>query len=184
MPPDPIRIARLIAADPERVRLLRVVHDVCGAEFWIGAGFVRNTVWSNLHGRSHDCDELTDIDVVTWRQTELDPARDAALEDRLRHAHPAPWSVTNQARMNVRNGHESYRDLADAIAHWPETATAIACRLRADGGIDILAPHGVDDLLAGILRPTPAYSGRPEVVMERVGAKRWLERWPRLRLCL
>ena len=187
-------IVLLLSRDPERVRLLRAVRNVCGGSFWIGAGFVRNVVWADLHGQTFACGDLADIDVVVWRPAEDDPAWEAGIEQRLRRACPAPWSVTNQGRMWRCNGHEPYRDLADALGHWPETATAIACRLRAGGRLDagdrldagetieLLAPHGAGDLLAGIIRPTPAYAGRPEVVLERAAKKRWLERWPRLRL--
>ena len=84
-------------------------------------------------------------------------------------------TVTNQARMHERNGHAPYRDLADALAHWPETATAIAARL-GPGGVEILAPHGLADLLALIARPTPAYRAKPGPVLARIAAKGWAAR--------
>lgn len=45
--------------------------------------------------------------------------------------------------------------IADAVGTWPETATAVAVRLRADDGLDICAPLGLDDLLAGVWRRNP-----------------------------
>ncbi|MFM7609493.1 MAG: nucleotidyltransferase family protein, partial [Alphaproteobacteria bacterium] len=80
-----------------------------------------------------------------------------------------------------RNGHRPYCDIADALAHWPETATAIAARLGPNG-VEILAPFGVDDVLAMILRPTPAYRSKPEILLARLEAKGWRKRWPGLRL--
>ena len=151
-------------------------HGPPGA--WIGAGFLRNAVWDALHGRAPDVAGLADLDVIHLDAACLDPAADADWEMRMRAALPLPWSVTNQARMHGRNGHAPYADCADAIAHWPETATAVAVRLG--NGIELLAPHGLDDLLGLILRPTPAFAGRPEVIARRAAKKGWFQRWPRL----
>ena len=40
----------------------------------------------------------------------------------------------------------------DGISTWPEVATAIGVRLDANGGLDIAAPFGLDDLLDGVWR--------------------------------
>lgn len=181
---DLITIAGLIEADAERLALLRTVRETCGDEFWIGAGFVRNLVWSALHDEPSPCSALADIDVVWYDETRIDPDEDVKLQRRLQQARAAPWSVTNQARMHARNGHAPYRDLSDALAHWPETATAVACRVGDGGGLEVMAPCGTGDLRAGLIRPTTVTAGRPQVVLDRVKRKRWLEIWPRLRLCL
>lgn len=81
--------------------------------------------------------------------------------------------------MHARNGHAPYADTADALWHWPETATAVAARTRA-GRIEVLAPHGLADLLGLVVRPGPAYAHRPEVVRRRVHEKGWMRRWPGL----
>ncbi|MFM7778071.1 MAG: nucleotidyltransferase family protein, partial [Alphaproteobacteria bacterium] len=108
--------------------------------------------------------------------------QDAALEAALRIAVPdLPWSVHNQARMHERNGHRPYCDIADALAHWPETATAIAARLGPNG-IEILAPFGVEDVLEMIIRPTHAFLTKPEIPLARLEAKGWRKRWPKLRM--
>lgn len=151
-------------------------HGPPGA--WIGAGFLRNAVWDALHGRRPDVAGLADLDVIFLDAACPDPTVDAAWEARLRAALPLPWSVTNQARMHGRNGHAPYADCAEAIAHWPETATAVAARLG--DGVELLAPHGLDDLLGLILRPTPAFRDRPGVIARRASEKGWFRRWPRL----
>ncbi len=155
-------------------------HGPAGA--WIGAGALRNAVWDRLSGRDPDAVPPADLDVVFHDPADATPARDAALEARLRAAAPGlPWSVSNQARMHARNGHAPYANLADAIAHWPETATAVAARL-GPAGVEILAPHGLDDLFALILRPTPAHRADPAALLARLAAKGWQARWPGLRL--
>ncbi|MGG5810379.1 nucleotidyltransferase family protein [Falsiroseomonas sp. CW058] len=147
---------------------------------WIGAGFVRNAVWDSLAGRVPEVATLADLDVV-FLDTATPPARDAAFEASLRAARPLPWSVTNQAWMAAAHEHAPYRDLADALAHWPETATAVAARLAA-GRVELLAPHGVEDLLSMTLRPTPAHAADPGILHARMAAKGWRARWLGLRL--
>ncbi|WP_424811567.1 nucleotidyltransferase family protein [Roseococcus sp. YIM B11640] len=175
----PEGVAALCRENPGMRAALKAVarHGPPGA--WIGAGFLRNAVWDVLHGRRPDVAELADLDVVFLDAAHPDPAADEAWEARLREALPLPWSVTNQARMHGRSGQAAYCDLAEAIAHWPETATAVAARM-AGGKVELLAPHGWTDLLRLLVRPTPAFEARREVVAQRAEAKGWRHRWPRL----
>ncbi|RDI57263.1 nucleotidyltransferase family protein [Microvirga subterranea] len=171
-------IANLLEAHGDLRRLLGHVGSLALPDGWIGAGFVRNAVWDVLHGRTPDPYRLDDIDVVYFDLTDVRADRDRELESRLRNLDPqVPWSVKNQARMHRRNGDRPYRDTTDAIAHWPETATAVAARL-VQGRVEIIAPCGVDDLLACIVRPTPAFRTKAAVYRERLAAKDWPRRWP------
>ena len=164
------------------LRLLEAVaaHGPAGA--WIGAGFLRNAVWDALTGR--DDPPGSDLDVVHFDAGDPSAARDAAARAGLLAMMPGhAWDVANQARMHARNGHAPYRDLADAIGHWPETATAIAARCGPDG-VEILAPHGLADLFALVARPTPAHRSQPAAMLARIAAKGWQRRWPRLRIVM
>ena len=179
---DAADIADFIAHNPRMMRCLAVLaaHGPAGA--WIGAGFVRNAVWDHLSGKDTEALPPADLDVVFHDVAIATAEHDARIEAALSIAAPdLPWSVRNQARMHERNGHRPYRDVADALAHWAETATAIAARLGPQG-VEILAPFGVDDVLDMIVRPVPAYRSKPEVLRARLEAKGWLMRWPRLRL--
>lgn len=174
------RLGAFVAAQPAMMAALQAVLDHAPPGSWIGAGFLRNAVWDALHGRTPDVAGLADLDVVFHDAADATPTRDTAAEAALRAAAPGlPWSVTNQARMHAGNGHAPYADVADAIAHWPETATAVAARL-GPGGVGILAPHGVADLFGLVVRPSPVFAARTEVIRTRVDAKGWLARWPRL----
>lgn len=151
---------------------------------WIAAGFVRNAVWDVVHGREPvAAGPGSDIDVVFHDPSDVSAERDAAIEVALRGRRPGmPWAVANQARMHARHGDAPYRDLADALRHWPERATAVAVRVGATG-LEILAPCGLDDLLGLRLRLTElarADPARRAAFRTRIEAKRWLERWPRL----
>lgn len=170
----------LRAAD-RRLEMLDAVAGLGLPDAWIAAGAVRNAAWDALHG--YPCPTpLVDVDVI-W----FDPARagrnvDRDLEHLLARRLPGvAWSVKNQARMHRRNGDAPYRDSLDAMRVWPETATGIAARLDPTGGIELRAAFGFDDLLSLRLRPTPRFVGNP-AFRARVEAKRWLEKWPRLRL--
>jgi hypothetical protein len=179
---DAADIADFIAHNPRMMRCLAVLaaHGPAGA--WIGAGFVRNAVWDHLSGKDTEALPPADLDVVFHDPVIATAEHDARIEAALCAAAPdLPWSVRNQARMHERNGHRPYHDVTDALAHWVETATAIAARLGPQG-VEILAPFGVDDVLDMIVRPVPAYRSKPEVLCARLEAKGWLMRWPRLRV--
>src|SRR5205085_1794978 len=93
----------------------------------------------------------SDVDVVYWDREDVNPESDQEIARRLADEWPGiPWSVRNQARMHERNGDAPYRSSEDACRAWPETATAIAARLQ-DGQVQVVAPHGVDDLVQMIV---------------------------------
>jgi hypothetical protein len=173
-------IATSIARQPDMMRLLGHVESLGLPDSWIGAGFIRNAVWDALHGRPFGASPLSDVDVIFLDPRNLSAERDASIEATLRRLAPGPdWQVKNQARMHERNGDAPYRDSSDAIAHWPETATAIAARV-VQGKVEIIAPHSVADLLALLVRPTPAFARKPDIYRQRLAEKDWATRWPRL----
>jgi hypothetical protein len=179
---DTADIADFITQNPRMMRCLAVLAAHGPAVAWIGAGFVRNAVWDHLSGQDTEANPPADLDVVFHDRAIATAEHDARIEAALSVAAPdLPWSVRNQARMHERNGHRPYRDIADALAHWPETATAIAARLGPQG-VEILAPFGVADVLEMIIRPTPVFRTKPEIPLARLEAKGWLTRWPGLRL--
>lgn len=173
-------IADAVARQPEMMRLLGHVESLDLPDSWIGAGFIRNAVWDALHGLPFGASPLSDVDVIFFDPADARPERDAAIEATLRTLAPGPnWQVKNQARMHERNGDAPYCDANEAIAHWPETATAIAARV-VQGNVEIIAPLGVEDLLALIVRPTPTFARKPDAYRKRLAGKDWLTRWPRL----
>jgi hypothetical protein len=174
------RVAAILAAGAGHMDALRIAALAGPRGGWIGAGFVRNAVWDALSRRVPEVRRLADLDLVHF-DAAADGAADARWDAALRAARPLPWSVVNQARMAAANGHAPYRSLEDALAHWPETATAVAARLSR-GQVEILAPHGLDDLLGMVVRPTPAHARDVTVMQARIAAKGWAARWPGLRI--
>lgn len=173
-------IKELLTTDAFRFRALTAVAGLSLLDGWIGAGFVRDAVWDHLH-----CYPMSppvgDVDVIWFAPDTPSRAIDCVMERELQSRQPQiAWSVKNQARMHGRNGDMAYTSVADAMTHWPETATAVAARL-CDGGIEVNAPFGLDDLFALRLRPTTAFVEKKRTVFqERVRARGWLDRYPLL----
>jgi len=171
----------LLASDSLRLEALRTVAALALPDCWIGAGFVRDAVWDHLHGRA--CrPPVGDVDVVWFDPSPADKDIERTIDAKLRSRMPQlDWSAKNQARMHLRNGDGPYCSVADAMRHWPETATAIAVRLQPHGMIDINAPFGIDDLFALRLKPTPMFAVEKRSIFQmRVSSRRWLERFPGL----
>ncbi len=80
--------------------------------------------------------------------------------------------------MHERNGDAPYRDTEDAIRCWPETATANAARISNDN-VEIITPHGIDDVVGMIVRPSPAFARKLPIYRSRISSKDWARRWPR-----
>ncbi len=172
----------MLADDAWRRRAMIAVRDAGPPAGWIGAGFVRDAVWDRLHGRA-PAPPAGDVDVL-WYAPGEGAGRDATAEAMLSAACPGvDWSVKNQARMHGRNGDAPYSDVTDAMRHWPETATAVAVRLTAAGMVEVAAPYGLDDLFAGVVRPTARFAADRRAIFDaRVTGKGWLARYPLLRI--
>lgn len=173
----------ILLADPLRRQALEIVASCGLSDCWIGAGFVRDAVWEYLHGYPKT-PPRGDVDVVWFAGHQSHEDDDLSIEQWLcRELPELQWSVKNQARMHMRNGDEPYTSVADAMRHWPETATAVAVRLEPCGSIKANAPFGLDDLFALKLRPTPAFlASKFPIFEDRVLSKRWIDRYPRLSL--
>lgn len=164
-----------------RLAMLQALAELGLPDGWIAAGAVRNAVWDWLHGYPRST-LLNDVDVIWFNPDRAEPAIDRRLEEHLTRRLPGiAWSVKNQARMHQRNGDPPYTGCADAMASWPETATAIAVRLSVGDQPRILAPLGLDDVLSLVLRPTSRFARKhPDAFRQRIEARHWLRTWPRL----
>lgn len=166
------------------MELLEAVRGLELASWCIGAGAVRSLVWDRLHGFA-DQSEYADVDVVYYDNA-ASPAQDAQLLERLRNRMPAVcWEVTNQAwihqwfQQRQAQVVAPLQSLAEGIATWPEYATCVGVSLRADDTVEVIAPHGLQDLFELRVRHNPVRADAA-VFMERVTSKRFAERWPKL----
>lgn len=177
------RLVAIVQASPWLMELLAGVAEHGPPGAWVAAGSVRDTVWDAVGGVART-EPHGDVDVVHF-----DPApavSDGDWTARLAARWPDyDFEVVNQALVHEWHQAEG-RDVppagsvAEALATWPETATAVAARL-GDGGVEVLAPLGLEDLFGLVARHNPAVASA-EVFAARVASKRWRQRWPGLRV--
>ncbi|MBA0885477.1 nucleotidyltransferase family protein [Flavobacterium undicola] len=172
-------LINIIEKDALIMETLAIVKELNLNDCWIGAGFIRNAVWDSLHQiKTTKCN---DIDVVFFDATTLSETLEKEIEAKLTQINPkAKWSVKNQARMHIRNNHQQYSNTENAISYWPETATAIAARLNSDDTIEILTPHGLNDLFNLVVAPTPNFDWN--MFQQRIKKKQWEKQWENLKV--
>ncbi|MFG1648474.1 nucleotidyltransferase family protein [Micromonospora sp. NPDC049275] len=182
-------LRNLVGASQPLMRALRTVRDSGLPDAWIGAGVLRDLVWDQRYGHGFDFSQARDIDVAFFDPTDLTRANDEHATGHLATMWPGPpWEAKNQAAVHTwypaRFGGDpvpALRSIADAVATWPEYATAVAIRLDADGRIAVCAPHGLDHLLDGIWQRNPARVSLA-VSAQRLARQRPAHRWPRVRV--
>ncbi|MDY6884346.1 MAG: nucleotidyltransferase family protein [Pseudomonadota bacterium] len=189
---------------------LRALSALNLPQGYLGAGFVRNAIWDDLHNKARPT-PLNDIDVVYFSDEITVPqskvsventieslsqpgvqagvlseakAQEKAFEHELARFVPnANWQVKNQARMHLALGHAPYKSCSEAISYWIERETCVAVRLLANDDVDILAPFGLEANFAGTISINPKYP-RPDVFEQRVVSKNWPKVWPLLKVVL
>lgn len=173
-------ILRLIENDPWMMKIIHIAADLDLPDWIIGAGFVRNKVWDHLHGYSRSGVDTADIDLVYYDPTGNDEQADEELSRQLKEKTGIAWEVVNQFYAHAWNNLPPYDSVSNAIAQWPETATGIGVHIE-NGELKLLAPHGIDDLVNLVVRPSPTFQEGIEKVRERAQEKQWLKKWPKLR---
>jgi uncharacterized protein len=181
------RLIGLILECPWLMAALRAGREVDAPGWVIGAGAIRDLVFEHLHGRL--APPPRDIDYAFFDPVDLSVEREEAIESALRQRRPElPFEARNQARVHLwyeqRFGYpiEPYTSIEHAVSTWPETVTAVAVRLLPDDRIELIAPVGLADLFAGVLRRNPAQVTR-EIFRERLARRPDLPtQWPLVRV--
>ena len=180
-----IQLVAIVRGSGWFMRALEAVRALHLKSWCIGAGAVRNLVWDHLHGFGQPS-ALSDVDVAYFDPDDLRPETEAQLQALLAARAPdMPWEVTNQAAIHLwfeaHFGHavSALGSLEEAVASWPEYATAVGIVLTEGSAIDIIAPHGLQDLFEIRVQRNPARVS-VETYRLRVAEKRYAERWPRV----
>ena len=166
--------------------VLHIAEELNLPEWLIGAGFIRNKVWDYLHGYQKETADTADIDLIYFDQHGNDENADEKLSEKLNTKTGLNWEVVNEAYAHkwYTIKPPQYISSEDAVSKWPETATCIGVKIE-NGNLHLIAPHGIGDLVNLIVRPSPAFIDEgnvKNVVVERMNKKRWLEKWPKLKL--
>lgn len=172
----------LIAADPWMMAILRSARQLELPDWWIGAGFVRSKVWDHLHGYTERT-LIPDIDVIYFDPTDSDESIEKVYQEKLETILPdIGWSVKNMARMHLLNNEPPYHSAIDGLSHWVETPTCVAVKLDDNDQLQLAAPHGIEDLVNLVVRPSPGFSRDISIYRRRVAKKQWQQRWPKLKI--
>jgi hypothetical protein len=198
MTSDEDRIRGIVASSPWLMRVLATVASSGLPDAWVGAGVLRDLVWGQLYGSGFTPAQVHDVDVVFFDPRDQGRGRDDQATEQLRRACPGvPWEAKNQAAVHTwyhaKFGGEpvaALDSIADAVATWPETATAVAVRLPAgeapaaggaapeqDARIEVCAPLGLADLLGGVWRRNPRRVSL-DVSLARLARHQPARRWP------
>src|SRR3989338_8301201 len=172
-------ILTLIQGDDWMMNALRAARALRLPDWMIGAGFVRGKVWDSLHGYAERT-PLGDIDLIYFDPLDLSEEKEKEFERTLQEKMDEPWSVKNQARMHMVNKEAPYASSSDALAHWVETPTCVAVKLEDDDALTFIAPHGIDDLVNLMVRPSPFFTRDIQIFRDRVQKKQWKQKWPKL----
>lgn len=175
-------IIQFIKETKELMKILYIIQDLHLPQGCLCAGTLRNAIWDNLSGR--DFRTINDIDVVYFDPDS--PYEDSLnIQESLMKYYPSyDWEVKNEVYMHTHNPDtDPYISVEDAISKFPETPTAIGARLIKGNEIELIAPHGLQDLMNFTVRPTPFTAcslSRLEVFHQRIKKKNWHEEWPQI----
>lgn len=175
-------IIRFIAETPELIEILRIVRKLHLPKSCLCAGTLRNAVWDKLSGKPFRL--LTDLDVIYY-DASAPYEESTRIQEMLNNKHPEfDWEVKNQVYMHIHNPDTPpYHSVEEAISRFPETATAIGARLLSKNEVELIAPHGIHDLIQFIVRPTPFFAEketRHKLYQERIKQKKWHKEWPEI----
>jgi len=151
--------------------------------WFIGAGFVRNTIWSVQHSYETEF-SFNDIDLGYFSKETLSEDDDRKTSKILKDKFNTNWEVVNQAYAHKYNNVPPYKSAEDGLAHWIETATCVAVSL-SNGKVTLIAPWGIEDLLSLKLRLSPCHKGNvyyENLFHKRIRDKHWLQKWPQLEI--
>lgn len=179
------RLRALLLADSWLMEILRAVRAADLPDWYIGAGVIRGLVWDHLHGFVEKT-AVNDVDVAYFDPTDLQRQQEHLYQATLEANLPdVRWEVTNQAAVHLWYpdyfGYEvePLVSTEDAIATWPETATAVAVRLLPADQIQVYAPLGLEDLFGLILRRNPRQVSL-EQFRQRAIRKQIVQKWPQV----
>lgn len=178
----PANLLAIVLAHPAIPRVLRAISTLNPPlpNVYLAGGCIRNTVWNSLFKDSKL--KINDFDIGFY-----DPIGDRAQESRAKEALTAHLPDLAGTAFDVKNQYSfgkwrptkdgrivDYASVEDGIADFVHTATSVGVRIEGDTlskkevprtvllshkgtNYRIVAPHGLEDLFEGIVRPVPSH---------------------------
>ena len=155
------RLEAIIRSDPDLMAVLERLREAALPNWRIVSGCLYQTVWNVLTDRPRGTG-IADIDVI------YHDAGDVSweAEDRIIRRFGPPLQIRNQARVHL--WYEKHfgvpyaplRSADESLSRYPVIVQAVGIRLEDDGRLDIVAPFGLQDVFAMVMRPNPAFPHR------------------------
>jgi hypothetical protein len=172
-----------VRANPLNARILDGLADIGLPDCWLVAGCLYQTCWNLASGRPVD-EGITDYDVFYFDDSDLSwEAEDREIR-RLARLYGPAVELRNEARVHLwyaerfGPGYPRLASARDGIDRFPVAGTCIGIGWRG-GRLEVHAPFGLDDMVAGVLRPNPL---NPREDLFRMKAESYRRRWPWLRI--
>ena len=175
----------VVRSNPAVAEILRRAPQLGLPGWYLTAGGLFQTVWNHLADRDpqagirdYDFFYFDDSDVSYDAENEVIEAAGAMFADL-----GVDVEVRNEARVHLwyeehfGSRIEPFHSTEDAIDHFVSTTCCFGMTTDADGGDVVYAPHGFEDLFAGIVRPNPRV---PMQHVYEAKAARWTTEWPDL----
>jgi uncharacterized protein len=155
------RFEAIIRADPDLMHLLERLRSLGLPQWRLVAGCLYQTVWNVLTGRPRGTG-IKDYDLIYHDGADLSwEAEDSVIRHVAAATRDCVGTVEarNQARVHLwfpdRFG-TPYPRLAaadEALRNYSSIAHAVGVRLEDDDRLDTVAPFGLDDIFAMVIRP-------------------------------
>ena len=178
-----------IGRNPVIAQILERMPSFGAPDCWLVSGCLFQTVWNVLDGRDPE-NGILDYDLFYFDARDLSyEAEDRWIKRCEDHYANVGGRVElrNQARVHLwypqKFGVDYPRlgSACDGVRHFLAQACVIAVRPAGQGGLDLFAPLGFEDVFARIIRPNPLWPDGPRERLQEKFA-RWQSVWPSLRL--
>jgi hypothetical protein len=166
-------------ADPLVSTALEHARSLALPDWRIVSGALYNSVWNALTGRPPGYG-IKDIDLFYFDAADLSyVAEDAVIREgaKLFDDLPVPVEIRNQARVHLWYPEKfgrpcpQYRSSDHAIEYFASRTHCVGLRLEENGGLDLCAPYGLDDVFSFRIVPNRLLDNRETHEIKAVRAK-------------
>lgn len=176
-------LKEIVKSDKQLMEILRSVKSLNLNNWCVGAGIVRDLVWSRLHNLTDY--SFKDIDVA-YHNFDEDISLQYIHENHLARLKPEfEWDVKNQANVHMWYSKkfgleiEPLLSINESISIWPETATCVGVYLDCQDNVQLIAPYGLNDLFDIVLRRNPKIVTIKEFE-RRIESKDIINKWSKI----